>query len=117
ESQWKCHPHSIITLWLDVDGACDPEVSLRPALIVALQIVPDLFPVHCALVVVLNAICKKIAFGANVPIESGQYKRGHIIAQSFRAELWRGRTSGQGCSRRRKRRSRHFRGVRRGVLS
>jgi len=47
------------------------------------------------LVVVLDAICKKITFSANVPIESGQYKRGDIIAQSFRAELWRGRTSGR----------------------
>ena len=71
ESQRKCHSRPIIILQLDVDRARDPEVTLRPPLVVALQIFPNLFTIHDALVVVFNAIGKKLGFGANVPIESG----------------------------------------------
>ena len=101
ESQRKCHFHTVVALRFDINLACDPEVTLRPSLVIPFQVLPDLFTIHDALLVVLNAIGKKLGFGADVLIESGQDKRGHIIAQAFGAELWRGRTGSHGCSRRR----------------
>ena len=94
ESQRKSQSHLLITLRLDVNRACDPEVSLRPPLVVPLKIFANLFMIYGALVILLNAIGEELGFGADVPVEAGQDEGGYIIAQAFRAEV-----IGRSCGR------------------
>src|SRR5689334_9069972 len=92
----KRHPHSVIALRLDIDTASQSKLPLRPARVVALQIVPDIFTILHAFVVVMNAIGEERRFGADLRIEPGEHKRADIITQPFGAEVWRRRTDDRG---------------------
>src|SRR3982751_4642920 len=86
ETEWKRHPDSVVGLRLHIQFTRKPELPLRPALVIALEVTPNLFAVNFAVAEVFHTISKEPEFRIHIGIQAGEYKCGDVIAQPLPAQ-------------------------------